>query len=108
MEIAFDPEKDAIFTLDMEDGEVQLERFDWHKKGDANSWLTSTVFDLAQPRSLEAERAIEDAFALLRKENPDLEEIEAVDEALAKALPTMDPFFVRWSAFVDRARGVED
>ncbi|XXT61167.1 hypothetical protein WMF28_08120 [Sorangium sp. So ce590] len=40
----------------------------WAKRGDAIGWLTSPVFGLEQARSIEAERAIEAAEALMRGE----------------------------------------
>jgi len=34
-----------------------------------------------------------------------LETVAAVDEALRSVLGDIDPFWVRWSAFVERKRG---
>ncbi|MFO7567483.1 MAG: AAA family ATPase [Enhygromyxa sp.] len=63
----FDPAFDAIWSLDLVDGVVQLEESPWRRRGDANNWLTSALFDLREPRSLEAERAMERARDLLRR-----------------------------------------
>lgn len=105
LETLFDPTRDAIFTLDLEEGQVELGRYPWNRRGDANSWLTSEIFDLVHPRSLQAERALEDALELLRRDDaPDMSELTSADAALRAALPSMDPFWVRWSHFMDKER----
>lgn len=102
----FNPAIDAIWTLDLVDGRVGLEESPWRRRGDANNWLTSSIFDLDEPRSIEAEEAMGQARSLLRRrDGVDLEEIERVDVLLRNALGDVDPFWVRWSAFADEARG---
>lgn len=78
-EPVFDPEKDAWFDLDLEKEEgaptVKLRRRTFVRRGDVSNWLTSEAFDLKCARSLEAEAAIEQARALLRRTTlPTLEE----------------------------------
>ncbi|MEX1364215.1 MAG: AAA family ATPase [Nannocystaceae bacterium] len=105
-EPSFDPQRDAVFNFDLVDGEVQLEAVPWQRRGDVNSWLSSTIFDLDEPRSVEAEEAIARALALLRQDSPPtLEAIEAADERLRGVLGDVDRFWVRWSAFVESAQG---
>ena len=112
-EPTFDSEKDAWFDLDLyptEDGEqVQLKKRDFVRHGDVSNWLTSEAFDLKEPRSIEGEQAIQRARVLLRrKELPTLKEAQAVDTELRKAgLPDIDPFWVRWGAFIEEI-GVKD
>ena len=101
----FDDRKDAIWELDLTQGEVQLRAFPWSRRGDANAWLTSSAFDLKEPRSLEAERAITQALALLREESPSLGEIEEVDAALRGVLSDIDRFWVRWSHYRESQKG---
>jgi hypothetical protein len=84
---------------------VQLRAFPWSRRGDANAWLTSSAFDLKEPRSLEAERAITQALALLRQESPPLAEIDQVDAALRGALSDIDRFWVRWSHYRESQQG---
>lgn len=104
-EVDFDPEKDAVWELNLEGQEVKLEEYQWHKQGDANSWLTSSIFDLRQARSLPAERALSRAQELLRMHGqPTPQEVKEVDEALARTLQDIDPFWVRWSAFAEEIR----
>ncbi|XYI02854.1 hypothetical protein ACMHYB_25130 [Sorangium sp. So ce1128] len=66
----FDEARDALFLFDLDGDEVTVSKPAWKPRGDASSWLTSDVFDLAQARSVEAERAILDAMAAMRR--PDL------------------------------------
>jgi hypothetical protein len=98
-ESLFEPDKDAIWELDLSDGQVDLHESPWARHGDANAWLTSSVFDLREPRSIEAEVAITAALALLRQDTPAAEEVERVDRLLRNALGDVDRFWVRWSAY---------
>jgi len=110
VEPLFDAETDAWFDLDLEqkgkEREVKLTRRTFVRRGDVSSWLTSEAFDLGSARSLEAEQAIHEARALLRmQDGAALEDIERVDRALRRVLGDIDPFWVRWSAYVERRRG---
>lgn len=105
VESRFSTETDAVWTLDLEDGEVVLSEFPWRRQGDANAWLTSSIFELKEPRSLESEEAITDALALLKQNEPTLEEAEAVDAALRCSLSDVDRFWIRWSSFMESLRG---
>ena len=104
----FDSQQDAWFDLDL-DGDpprATLRERQYLRRGGAGSWLTSEAFDLATDRgSVEAEAAIVRARALLRDPNPNLPEIMAAHDALRKALPDVDMFWVRWNAFVERSKG---
>lgn len=103
----FDPNVDAIWSLDLVEGVVQLEESTWRRRGDANNWLTSSLFDLAEPRSIESEHAIGRARELLRRRGTaTLAEVEEVDELLRASLGDVDRFWVRWSAFAEQVRGV--
>lgn len=105
MEPYFDEQKDAVWDLDCTDHQVELKREPWRRYGDVNTWLSSSVFELAEPRSFEAEQAILAALKLLRRaETPPLEEVERVDQALRDVLSDVDRFWVRWSAFVEKVR----
>jgi hypothetical protein len=104
LEPLFDPDRDALWTLDLVDHEVKLSKVAWHRQGDANRWLTS-AFDLAIPRSLEAETALQHADALLREPDPDPARLREVNEALRRVLPDDDAFWARWGYFLEQ-RGV--
>lgn len=110
-EPVFDLKRDAWFDLELErEGEaavVKLLRREFVRHGDVSNWLTSEAFGLKSARSLEAEAAIEQARALLRRTTPPtLMEAEEVDRALRRAaLPDIDPFWVRWGKFMEDIRG---
>ena len=101
----FDTRQDSVWNLELDKNTVNLQRFHWMRYGDINAWLTSPIFDLGEPSSLEAERAIEKALALLRAEKPQLADIRQVDAELRAALGELDAFWVRWGAFVERYEG---
>lgn len=109
----FNPATDAWFDLDLDRTSpppvVRLNHRDFVRRGEVSNWLTSEAFDLKSPRSLEAEAAIEQARALLRRpQRPVLAEALKVHEALqAAALPDIDPFWVRWGAFLEELRGAK-
>lgn len=103
----FDPATDAWFDLDAEGAgggtRVVLRRREFYPHGDVSNWLTSEAFDLKASRSQEAEAALERARELLRRpEPPSAGEVAEADEALRQArLSDIDPFWVRWGAFVE-------
>jgi hypothetical protein len=71
-----------------------------------NNWLTSTVFDLAEPRGIEAEEALDEAKELLRRSSkPSLAEFERVDQKLRRVLGDVDPFWICWSYHLEQTRG---
>ncbi|MCB9693881.1 MAG: ATP-binding protein [Alphaproteobacteria bacterium] len=98
-ESLFDPGVDAIWELDLVGREVRMTKAPWRRRGDANAWLTSSAFDLREPRSVEAEEAMRAALEVLRDPRPDLAEVVRVDELLRDALGDDDRFWVRWSAY---------
>lgn len=106
MEPLFHPALDAWFDLDLtaeRPPQVQLQKRPFIRQGDASNWLTSDAFNLKEARSLEAEKAIQDALALLRGEIA-RSEIPRIDAALRATMPGIDPFWIRWSAFVESSQ----
>ncbi|MFW2457390.1 AAA family ATPase [Methyloversatilis discipulorum] len=98
LEPSFDPEQDDLVHLSLRDGRVAIEQGGWAKQGDVTSWLVSETFGLEQARSVEAERAIEAAEALMRgsTEAPPSKDIQRVHAELMRLLPAHDPFWPRW------------
>ena len=103
----FDPEQDAWFDLDVEGTppRAHLHRRTYTPHGTTGSWLTSEAFDLATDRSLEAERAILRARAILQRTEPPLQDVMTVHDELRATLPDVDRFWVRWNAFVEDRGG---
>lgn len=91
----FDSRKDALWKLDFEEGQVKLERDVWHKRGDAEAWFLD-VFDLPSSRSVEAQRALEQASLALRNPHLDGAAAAAIDAKLRAQLSETDPFWARW------------
>ena len=100
LEPLFDPERDALWKLDMVEGRVQIQRDLWRSRGDVNRWLVSDVFDLPSPTSAEAERVLKQAAALLSEREPASQDVQWVDAELGRLLPEMDPFFIRWRHYM--------
>ncbi|WP_420239453.1 AAA family ATPase [Telmatobacter bradus] len=100
IEPVFDAELDDLIHLTVNaSGTVAIEQGGWATQGDATSWLTSQTFGLEQARSVEAEKAIEAADALMRGERPiqaGLRSKTEIDKALRRLLPASDPFWPRW------------
>lgn len=96
----FDAEKDALFTLELHDGQAVMEQRPWAKQGDITNWLVSEAFGLRQARSPAAEKAIEAAEAWMRGDHaalpPGLTTAEAIDRELRRVLADHDDFWPRW------------
>ncbi|MFE8603667.1 AAA family ATPase [Archangium violaceum] len=107
LEPFFDEARDALFLFELKGQQVNLRQLLWAKQGDANDWLTSEIFRLEQPRSLEAERVIEAAEAFMRGELGALPEglstQARIHAELQRLLPEQDPFWPRW--IVAREKG---
>ena len=112
IEPLFDVQKDKIFHLNLErhdpfETEVELQEPEFSLYGSVDSWLRSDFFELEQPRSEEAEKAIEDAKKLQTHEDITREEIIEVSNRLMKYLPSHgDGFWPRWTYFAEQ-HGVE-
>lgn len=107
IEPIFDRNQDKIFHLDLlNGGEVVLQEPEFVIYGTVDSWLRSEIFELSQPRSFDAEKAIEDAKKLQLKEVVTKVEVVEVSERLMKYLSAHDPFWSRWTFFATE-HGVE-
>jgi len=104
LEPLFDEARDALFVLDVDDSHHVAARHEpWVRRGSANAWLTSDVFELKQPGSIEAERAIEDAKRALLDSSLSLDQIRAIHHRLHAVLKDTDPFWPRWLARAEAA-----
>lgn len=100
VEPVFDTSLDKLFTLDFQDGAVELREEAWAKQGDVINWLVSDSFGLHQGRSIEAEVAIEAAEAWMRGDKDrlpaHLSSKEDIHVELLRVLAGHDPFWPRW------------
>lgn len=96
----FDEDQDAIFNIQLYDGQAHIEPEPWAKQGDVVNWLVSDTFGLQQARSVEAEQAIEAAEAWMRGDKISLPENlrtqAAIDKELRRVLAGHDDFWPRW------------
>jgi len=101
-ETIFDEDRDDLHHLKLVGGEVQLEKLPFVKRGTVDQWLTSPVFELAQARSIPAERAIQEAKALQELDSPPAGRVREVDASLTSALAPDDDFWPRWRFFAKK------
>ena len=110
LETLAEDDRDRLFNFDVEaeaePGSVRVDQLRWYKRGDANGWLTSEVFDLQRASSEEAERAIRwaDAWMTGRAEDieePDMRDKDRLERELERVLAAHDRFWVRWWARTD-------
>ena len=111
MEPYFETEKDKIFHLDLlREGllyeEVRLDELDFVRHGTVDSWLMSEVFGMRHARSIEAERAIQEAKKLQTKDKVTVDEVQRMTDRLIKCLAGDDKFWPRWTYFAEK-HGVE-
>lgn len=101
----FNVERDAIFNIQLREGQAHIDSELWAKQGDVVNWLVSDAFGLKQARSVEAEDAIEAAEAWMRGDKVRLperlsNEIE-INKELIRVLPGSDEFWPRWVVWVE-------
>jgi hypothetical protein len=111
VEPQFSPDSDKLLHLDLIETdlfgiEVEIEELPFIHQGLVDFWLTSDVFELKQARSLEGEKAVEEAKVLQQQESPSTEDVRRVSEALQKYLSDIDVFWPRWTFFAEK-HGVE-
>lgn len=92
--------------MDLEDGSVQLNEVPFVKRGNVDKWLMSDIFGLSQPRSVEAENAIETAREVQLADNPSGETVRQISNTLQKVLAPDDEFWPLWTYFA-KERGVQ-
>jgi AAA domain, putative AbiEii toxin, Type IV TA system len=108
MEPVFDEDVDKLFHLKMDDdnGLVELNEEPFVKQGRIDRWLTSDIFGLEQPRSMEAEQAIQEANNIQLEKKPDPQAIQDISDRLKNVLAQDDEFWPLWTYFAKES-GVE-
>lgn len=104
LEPHFEENRDQLFRFSMDAGEVQLNRIDWEKHGDATGWLVSEVFGLHEARSPEAEKVLEEAHAFLLSEGATVRRAREIQGRLAQLLPSVDPYWAVWRFGLQRMK----
>ena len=104
VESTFDEKLDKLFILelaknDLLSNEIELLQLPFIRQGRIDAWLTSDVFGLGQPRSVEGEQAIQAAKKLQEEDNPNSENVQKVSDELRKYLAEDDEFWSRWLFF---------
>lgn len=104
VEPIFDTNKDKIFHIDLVktdilSSQVDVTSPDFVIYGTVDSWLKSEFFELGQARSIEAEKAINDAKFLQQKNEVSSEAIKEVSERLVRYLSSHDEFWPRWTYY---------
>jgi predicted ATPase len=107
IEPIFEPATDSIFHLNLvtnkpNQAAVVVESPAFEKRGTADSWLVSSLFELRQARSVDAELAIEEAKLLQKEKQPSQEKIRSVSERLNNLLAPHDSFWIRWNYFAEQ------
>ena len=102
----FDRGRDRLHHLKMkEDGQIEMKQIPFAKRGTADLWLMSGAFEMAQARSLQAERSIQRAIELQLLEIPDANSVREVDADLVRLLAPDDEFWPRWRYFAEQYLG---
>jgi hypothetical protein len=96
LEPLFSEQQDALWHFDLDGQNVTLHKESRYKYGDVNRWLTSPVFDLTSPRSLEGEALLNEVNQFLITGAGDTRQGQDLDQRLRAQLPQTDPFWMRW------------
>ena len=107
VEARFDGNQDKWFDLDLMGTKVSLSDRDLSPMGSIENWLTSNAFDLNTSYSLDVEKVLKKANALLRRASVKRSELREMTKELAKVLPEMDPYWICWNGELYRRGAVE-
>ena len=99
----FDPETTQHWnvSIDRETGSPVAEALPVYRRGTADDWLMSDAFGLHTARNDVAEAAIQHAKRLQIEDGPDVAEALEVDRSLRECLGDTDPFWPRWTYWIE-------
>ena len=102
----FDPETTLHWnvSIDRETGSPVAEALPVYRRGTADDWLMSNAFGLHTARNDVAEAAIQHAKRLQIEDGPDVAEALEVDRSLRECLGDTDPFWPRWTYWIETLR----
>lgn len=95
----YEADHDRIWHVEVSEGKIWIDDFEWANHGDVDHWLTSPFFGLGKAAALPAERATKAARAFLRGEpasDVSLATKDAIEAELRRTVPLSDPIWVRW------------
>ena len=99
-ETIWETDSDALFHIEMSaDGQVLFREVPFQRRGTIDSWLSSDIFEILRPGSMEREAAIQAAVELQQQEEPTSVAIQEMTDRLKSYLPAEDSFWVRWIFF---------
>ena len=99
-ETIWDTDSDALFHIEMSAaGEVSFGPVPFERRGTIDSWLSSGIFEIPRPGSMEREAAIQAAVELQQQEEPRVAAVQEMTDRLRKYLSSEDSFWVRWIFF---------
>lgn len=103
-ESIFDTSVDKLFQirLSTQNSNAELVEESYIKYGPINTWLTSPIFNLNQPRATGAEQTINAAKELQLEDNPSNSDVQSVHQRLVQCLSQNDPFWPRWIFFAEQ------
>ena len=103
LEGRFRDDTDKLYHLQLSQKQgVSFREIPFVPLGRVDGWLTSDVFDLKEPRSVEGETAVESAKRIMGSASPKKDDIIAASGELQKSLPADDVFWRRWVYFAER------
>ena len=104
VESIYNEDDDSLFQirLNSDNNDAVLAEENFIKYGQINSWLTSSIFNMGQARSVDAEKAIDHAKSLQLEDDPSDDEVKVVHEKLIQTLSQTDSFWPRWIYFAEQ------
>ena len=101
-ETIWDTGSDALFHIDMSTiGKVSMRPVPFERRGTIDSWLSSSIFEIPRPGSMERETAIQAAVELQQQEETTPHAVQEMTDLLKSHLSPEDEFWVRWIFFAD-------
>jgi hypothetical protein len=104
VENLWNPDRDRLFDLDLEGGQVELETIDFVRHGSVENWLVSDSFDLPSGYPVAAQQAINraDSFMAEHPDPRDAPDMEGIHRELQQALGGDDEYWPYWLPYYDR------
>jgi hypothetical protein len=99
VESYFNNESDQLHVFSQKNKDVFIDKMPFIKRGFADLWLMSDIFENQSPRSIESEEIVNEARGLQMSNNPSPREVQIVHRRLVRTLPEDDSFWPLWLYF---------